>query len=45
MNYWEALQAPSSWNFTSEPAKDDMAQKIYYEGMFNQCKYVEEVWL
>lgn len=45
MNYWEALQAPSSWNFTSEPAKDDMAQKIYYEGMFNQCKYVDEVWL
>lgn len=44
-NYWEALQSPSSYNFTSEEAPNDLAQLIYYEGMFNQCKYVDEVWL
>lgn len=45
MNYWDALQAPSSWIFEGEEAKNDEAQLTYYEGMFNQCKYVNEVWL
>lgn len=45
MNHWEALQAPSSYNFTSPPAPNSSAQNTYYYGMFNKCDLVNEVWL